>query len=438
MVVNDLYYGTHAFTDEVGETFRFDEETVKALVKRIYEEKIDWKAEIDKGMFNETWDLFNRAVDEGYGAKAYSDPDYNFYQELRYNNAVFSAFRTHRLQNDIAAQLLDGEGKLKPFDKFEEDVRDITDHNVRRWLRTEYDTAILRARQAAAWTRFAEVRDVLPNLRWLPTTSAHPEAVHKEFWSVRLTLPQENPFWKAHRPGDRWNCHCSLEATDDPVTGERVATRHGLPAPDKGLDNNPAEDGKLFSDTHPYVANAYPGAKEAVDGFMADNVSVPEILRFILRKEFKNGGKVWLHPDVEKDKPDYKELLTIATTFAKDGGKEAWITPRLHFKSEAYKEIYGPLLGTDYKFKCPDLRVGDLYYEYEGFQKPWKKVKVGRMISHGIKQSSRIIINNSKGGSDRFIRKNIVNRLKVGAKIDEVWLYEKGKLRLFFKDGGFL
>ena len=61
------------------------------------------------------------------------------------------------------------------------------------------------------------------------------------------------------------------------------------------------------------------------------------------------------------------------------------------------------------------------------------------MISHGTKQASRIIINNTKGASDRFIRDNIYKRIKDKAfnrEIDEVWLYEKGKLRLFYKNGG--
>ena len=213
--------------------------------------------EIDEGVFNETWNIFNRATDVGFGKKEYSDPDYNFYQELRYNNAVFSAFRTHRLQNDIAAQLIDENGKLKSFEKFAEDVAPIADHNVEHWLRTEYDTAVLRAHQAADWRQFKEVKDILPNLRWMPTTSVTPDKVHRVYWEARLTLPQNHPFWSEHRPGDRWNCKCSLEATDDSVHGAHVIEDSNQPKPDKGLDNNPGEDGMLFSFSHPFFAAGY-------------------------------------------------------------------------------------------------------------------------------------------------------------------------------------
>jgi len=252
MVVDNLYYGSHPFENRVQSSFTFDEEILKSAVRRIYEKKFNPLTEIDEGVFRETWDIFNSATDKGFGRREYSDPDYSFYEELRSNNAVFSAFRVHRLQSDIASHLTDEDGKLKSFDKFAQDVEPITSHSVKHWLRTEYDTAVLRARQAADWRQFGEVKDILPNLRWLPTTSVTPDSVHRVYWQAELTLPQYHPFWREHRPGDRWNCKCSLEATDDPVHGAHVIDEDDQPKPDRGLDNNPGTDAQLFSDTHPY------------------------------------------------------------------------------------------------------------------------------------------------------------------------------------------
>jgi hypothetical protein len=48
------------------------------------------------------------------------------------------------------------------------------------------------------------------------------------------------------------------------------------------------------------------------------------------------------------------------------------------------------------------------------------------------------MIDNTKGASDRIIRKAIMARLKIGTDINEVWLYEKGYKRLFFCNGIFL
>jgi hypothetical protein len=157
---------------------------------------------------------------------------------------------------------------------------------------------------------------------------------------------------------------------------------------------------------------------------------------FTIVKAFKSGGSVKIMHGVDKYKPDYKPILTLASLFAKEG-KKAKILTSCHFKSEEYQIVFGPLIGTKYERKCPDLLIDDKFYEYEGFEKPWKKEKVRRMVSHGMKQSAHMIINNTKGASDRFIRQAIVARINVGATIKEVWLYEKGRKRLFFKDGNF-
>ena len=189
-----------------------------------------------------------------------------FLQQLQTNNEVFAAFKVHRMQRDMARLLLDSNGALKPFEKWAQDVKPIASHQVHHWLQTEYDTAVLRAHQAADWQQFLRERDVLPNLKWMPSTSLHPGADHRPFWNT--IRPIEDPFWNKHRPGDRWNCKCDLTATDEEPT--QLPDDDDNSKPQLGLDNNPGTDGKLFSDKHPYVTNAYPGAKEAVEKFLKE------------------------------------------------------------------------------------------------------------------------------------------------------------------------
>ena len=83
----------------------------------------------------------------------------------------------------------------------------------------------------------------------MPTTSPEPESTHAAYWLKKLTLPVDDPFWNYHHPGDRWNCKCSLEATDEPVNrpDDMEPTK-----PQRGLENNPGKDGHTFSDKHPY------------------------------------------------------------------------------------------------------------------------------------------------------------------------------------------
>ena len=88
---------------------------------------------------------------------------------------------------------------------------------------------------------------------------------------------------------------------------------------------------------------------------------------------------------------------------------------------------------------CPDFSVDGIFYEYESFVKPWSKKKVGRNLSHGMEQSDHIVINNTKGCSDRFIRKQIIARQRQSPNaIKEVWIYESGEVRPLLVDGDFI
>jgi hypothetical protein len=154
------------------------------------------------------------------------------------------------------------------------------------------------------------------------------------------------------------------------------------------------------------------------------------LMPFKLYKSFDGGGRVEIIEGYEP-KSDHNDLISIARNFA-ISGKVVQIPTPIHHRDAAYKQVFGTLIGTRYERKCPDLIIDGKFYEYESFSPPFKKRKVSNMISHGTEQSARIILNNNKGCSDRFIRQNILQRIrnkKFNLPIEEVWLYEKGCLR---------
>ena len=203
------------------------------------------------------------------------------------------------MQNDIAAKLFDENGQLKKFEQWVKDIKGMTNHYVGPWLRTEYNTAILRAHQAADWKHFVDEQDVFPNVRWMPTTSPQQDPLHQQYWEKKLTLPVNHPFWEKHHPGDRWNCKCSLQQTDEPVNDEVIKDFYPVPQ-QAGLENNPGEDGKIFSNSHPYVAKAYAGAKGAVEGILE------EVLDFVPAETIE---------EAEKFARQYCQRLGIDRTF---------------------------------------------------------------------------------------------------------------------------
>ena len=258
MVVNRLYYGQHdlptPFRGKGGSPLNtathaigISADTLAEVLQSIYQREFNPKADIEPNLFRAIAGQLTEAVNEGAAPTLGSDP---MLHALRHSADVFSAFKTHRTQNDMAALLLDENGNLKPFERWQNDVQPIARHQCRSWLETEYNTAVLRARQAADWQQFEAEKDVLPNLKWLPSTSPNPGADHMPFWNT--ILPIDHPFWNQHRPGDRWNCKCELTSTAEPPTAAPDVPDGKGSDPQRGLKGNPGKTQAVFSQDHPY------------------------------------------------------------------------------------------------------------------------------------------------------------------------------------------
>lgn len=226
-------------------------ETIAHALVNIYKGNVDINHEIEEHLYQETSKIFHDAIAEGYANAVEEEiplPDNEFREAILHSSDVFSAFRTHKMQNDIAAQLLNSKGQLKPFNQFVKDVSPYIEHRNRAWLQTEYNTAVIRAQNAAEWKMFEKDKDVYPNLEWIESTSTHPGEDHRIFWGT--IRPVNDPFWDEHRPGDRWNCKCELRQSDSDVTA--VPMSDGKSDPARGLESNPGKDKELFSQKHPY------------------------------------------------------------------------------------------------------------------------------------------------------------------------------------------
>lgn len=256
-MVDTLYYqqpcsvcgGFH--NQEAETTIHFSPKIIEAYLRKLYGKKFDVETEIEPTIWREVLKYLNQACVEGISQSNLPPTlEQDFYSELKQSNGVFAALKVHSMGNVMATMLTDENGKLKPFRQWKEDVASIASHYMGSWLQTEYNTAVIRAHNAADWLNFERNKDLFPNLRWMPTVSPDPDEVHRRFWERKLTRPINDPFWNKHRPGDRWNCKCSLEATDDPITDIPGETDQDQPQP--GLKGNPAKTKQIFDSSHPY------------------------------------------------------------------------------------------------------------------------------------------------------------------------------------------
>ncbi len=98
-----------------------------------------------------------------------------------------------------------------------------------------------------------------------------------------------------------------------------------------------------------------------------------------------------------------------------------------------YKCHYPELIGTAYEDKCPDLKIGNLYYEHEGFVSNNAKRAFRNMINHGMEQPIRIIID-APNLTDAYMKRVIRQRIADGQNITEVWISNPdGTLKLLYK-----
>ena len=457
VVVNRLYYGKKdiATPHASHATHLIDADTIAEALQSIYRREFNTKADIEPHLFRAFAEKVAEAVDEGYTANATPSPDDAFRNALRHSADVFAAFKTHRTQSDMAAQLLDSNGNLKSFEQWKNDVQPIASHQCGAWLETEYNTAVLRARQAADWQQFEAEKDVLPNLKWLPSTSPNPGADHLPFWNT--ILPIEHPFWNQHRPGDRWNCKCELTSTDEPPTAVPKTPRPsggagGGSNPHRGLADNPGKTKSVFSQDHPYFpknCNACPFYKPGfrakirdlfynqkknctgncpyVNNAMAqaakelkekNNIAPPEVEKY---KSSHNGG---VKTSPYHGENELKANMKLAAFVHKKLGNTVYLLPRLDPKNPVEASLRSSLLPEGVPIgKNPDYLIGGLLFDGKsmmGIQQSVDAKKYHNAILNHIKvakkQADNVILEIPTFVSRRIISRTVNGYLKQSSK----------------------
>ena len=359
--MNHLYYNADS-SDEAGVALLISPDTIAKALQGIYNRgKGSSGAYISPELFRAVADLLRQAESEGVGLSSAPDPDNDFRHALSHADDVFAAFKVHRMQRDMGALLTDSNGDLKPFKQWANDVLPIASHQCGAWLHTEYDTAVLRAHQAADWQQFVREADVLPNLKWMPSTSINPGTDHMPFWNT--VRPVDDPFWDEHRPGDRWNCKCSLTSTDEPATPAPHSDKASDPQP--GLSSNPGKDRAAFSQDHPYFPKACsscsfykPGLKDKLRHVFTnrakDCYNCPYVNNCLdtLCKSQKPDKK-----RIKANRDEYKQLLHNSeyndVVFDKrTGGLKAAHVGHITHEGEHAQRFFGGLTSSDLENEC--------------------------------------------------------------------------------------
>ncbi len=366
-------------------------------------------------------------------------------ERLAQSDYIFSGMKAFHELNEAFPQLVDEEGNRKPFERFLNDVQKIDDTYNRNYLRAEYNFAQASAEMAGKWEKFAEDGDDYP----LQYRTAGDDKVRPEHAELNgITLPPSDSFWDSYYPPNGWNCRCTVVqvlARKNPLTPHDEAMSRAKGAmtekQQKMFAFNPGKQQRVFPKYNPYTISKCKNCNQSnlKLAFAPDN-EVCQACKFVhsclIGEEtvYKVGkGVVRISKLIRTDSPDYDKLKQIAEHFA-SLGSEVEMTPKMSRPQNfVYDCYYKDLRGTKYENKCPDLYIDGVWYEHEGFTTNNLINAFKNMLNHGLKQSSRIIIDDP-GLAEAYMKKTIKRRLcTTGQTIEEVWLRTEKDVRVLYK-----
>lgn len=225
--------------------------TIRRLHSGLYKGRVS--PELSTAIGQSLFDGASKELNVNFAKIDYSTPDNEVTYILRNNLFMFSAAKSYSEIKQFSDQLLDENGKLKPFPKFKSDVLAIHEKYNVNWLNAEYNYAVASAQMGAQWKRYWSNRDVLP---YLTFSTAGDDRVSDEHARLNdITLPIENSFWDSHYPPLRPNCRCDVEQTSNPslLTNEDEAKQlaDSVEVPPM-FRNNFGKTNIIFKDNHPY------------------------------------------------------------------------------------------------------------------------------------------------------------------------------------------
>lgn len=206
--------------------------------------------DVDPKLYNLTAEELWAGVQKGIGVKLESATliEADMLKALRSNVYVFSGFKTYQFLKAASELLVDGDGKIKPFSTFRDDVLDLNNTYNIEYLRTEYNYAIASSRMAGKWQQFVNNKGVLPLLQYETVGDARVRAAHASLDGI--IKPVDDEFWNQYLPPNAWNCRCTVRQLAEGTVTETKP--ENLPQLADQFKMNSGKSKVIFPANHPY------------------------------------------------------------------------------------------------------------------------------------------------------------------------------------------
>jgi len=234
------------------------EPELKRIAQLIHDGKLK-TGQIDKAMVAKIAEQLMSGVFTGYGKNLddkLSETERTFLNQIQRNVYVFSGFKNYQQLKETSLLLKDDDGKLKSFNDFLNDVKQVNSTYNEVYLNAEYSNAVASAQMAQTWHDYET-----NGIETLTYRTAGDDRVRDDHAILDgTTLPIDDPFWSTYYPPNDWGCRCDVEPGVD--NSKVKPSANELPDIPPMFQNNVGQSGILFPDTHPYFEVSKGIAKE--------------------------------------------------------------------------------------------------------------------------------------------------------------------------------
>lgn len=225
------------------------------FAKQVYDGSTD---KINLSLYFKTANRLADVITKGIGSDFDYDSAANALQaQLKANLYQFSGAKSLTESLLFAEQMTDQDGKLKPFNKYREDIEKIHQNYNVRYLSAEYNNALASAQMAIKWKNFEEL-----GTEWLEYRTAGDARVRESHEKLDgLILSINSPVWSRIFPPNNFGCRCNTVPADKPTApvDENEAGKLGKEVVTNPVfENNVGKTGLVYKDSHPYF--------KAIDG----------------------------------------------------------------------------------------------------------------------------------------------------------------------------
>ena len=207
--------------------------------------------EIDPELVKWTAGKLLEGVFKGYGSTIEDVPeeskDFEQLKALEEDVQVFSGFKTYETLREATDQLKDGQGNIKSFAQFKDDILKINSRYNNAYLQAEYQQAIAASQSNSEWVDIQAGKDTQPMLTYKTAGDDHVRPEHAILDDA--SYPVDDPFWDVYYPPIDWGCRCDVVQSD----GDAAPLDKGdLPEVKDMFAINWGKEQVVFPDTHPY------------------------------------------------------------------------------------------------------------------------------------------------------------------------------------------